>query len=260
MNSGTGSQLPARKSAEVSARYPIGRSSYESTHKCQRGSWLSRKISRHADQPLELKGPGAGPQIGAANATLSDAMAEELGILPNDRVCVLVCVEGTHDDAGLRGLSRALHRDEGSLSGLSVDDRFAFVPLGGGTLQHWATGRYMQGLGRPELHLYYNDVARYRRVADQVIARSNGSSARLTDRRELENHLHPDVIKEILGVGVDFGERDDVPAIISSAVAADRTRPPLDPRTVGSKLAEQPDAKMAADRVKDIGAAEEIRS
>jgi len=206
------------------------------------------------------KTPGAAPRIDAANATSWDAMAEELGILPDDRVRVLVCVEGPHDVAGLSGLSHALYSEDSTLIDLSVDKRFAFVPLGGGTLQQWVSKRYLQGFGRPEFHLYDNDVAKYRQVADQVNARNDGSSARLTDRRELENYLHPDAIREVLGVEVAFRESDDVPAIISSAVAADQTRSSLNSRTVKSKLADQAYAKMTAERLEDIGAAEEIRS
>jgi putative ATP-dependent endonuclease of OLD family len=206
------------------------------------------------------KSSSAGPQIEAASDSSWDAMADDLGILPDDRVRVLVCVEGPHDVAGLSGLSHALHLEDPALIDLSADRRFAFVPLGGGTLQQWVSKRYLRGFGRPEFHLYDNDVAKYQQVADQVNGRNDGSSARLTNRRELENYLHPEAIEEVLGVAVAFEEGDDVPAIIAGAIAAEDGRPSLNTRTIKSKLADRAYARMTAGRIEAIGAVDEVRA
>lgn len=203
---------------------------------------------------------GSGPQIKSANEDSWDAIANDLGILPDDRVRVLVCVEGPHDVAALKALSQALNRDGAVGFDLCSDKRFAFVPMGGGTLQQWVSERYLRGFGRPEFHIYDNDVAKYQDSVDEVNARGDGSSARLTIRREMENYLHPDAIKAALGVTVSFGSSDDVPLIVSTEIRTDPIRKPLNPRSVKSKLAEHAFPLMTKQLLESSEGTEEVMS
>lgn len=126
---------------------------------------------------------------------LLQVVSEELGVLPNSsmlqHVKLLLCVEGIFDVEALGALSRALHKSDTTLPDLQNDTRVAFVPLGGGALKHWVEKRYLKNLNLPEVHIYDNDVAKYREVIEQVNARNDGSWGVLTKKREIENYLHP---------------------------------------------------------------------
>lgn len=133
-------------------------------------------------------------------------VAAALGLVADSRVRVLVCVEGPTDIDALKCLSRALHLADPALPDLSVDRRFAFVPSGGSTLQHWVAGRYLSGLGRKEVHIYDSDVPDYGKAVAAVNARQDGSWATQTSKHEIESYLHPDAIKDALGVVVDVAD------------------------------------------------------
>lgn len=143
-------------------------------------------------------------------------IAEALGVVPDNRVRVLVCVEGPSDVEALKHLSRALNHSDPTVPDLSSDPRIAFVVLGGGTLSHWVNERYLSGLGRPEVHIYDNDVQKYAQSIAQVNQRTDGSWGLQTSRREIENYLHPDAIFDGVNSQVTFGSMDDVPALVGA--------------------------------------------
>jgi hypothetical protein len=75
---------------------------------------------------------------------------------------------------------------------------------------------YLKGLGRPEVHIYDNDVSTYGAAIAQVNQRTDGSWGLLTTKLEIENYLHPDAIQDGLGITVSFGDTDDVPGLVSA--------------------------------------------
>jgi len=200
------------------------------------------------------------PQVRPADEEAWEQIAAELGVLPDDRVRVLICVEGPNDVAALKSLSGALVAGGDPVVDLRTDGRFAFVPLGGGTLHQWVSERYLKGFGRPEFHIYDNDVAKYQGAVDSVNERGDTSSARLTKWREMENYLHPDVVANALGVSVAFGPTDDVPSIVSAAVTADVHLKSMNSKTVKRHLAERAFPDMTLDLLADAGAADEVRT
>ena len=122
-------------------------------------------------------------------------VAAALGLTPDSRVKVLICVEGPTDVIALRELSRALHEENPDLPNLKLDQRFAFVSLGGGTLKHWVNENYLKNIGIPEVHIYDADVPQYQGSVDVVNARQDGSWAKLTQKYEIENYLHSQAIE-----------------------------------------------------------------
>jgi putative ATP-dependent endonuclease of OLD family len=169
-------------------------------------------------------------------------VARTLGVTPDSRVRVLVCVEGPTDVAALKHLSAALNSEDQSLPNLLVDDRVAFVPMGGGTLKHWVTENYLRGLRRPEIHIYDSDVKSYGETVAEVNARTDGlgSWAMQTSKHEIECYLHHDAIYTAFGVSVDVvdhpsDEKPDVPTAFSTAISPVKK---LD-KPVGSTKAKQ---------------------
>jgi hypothetical protein len=110
---------------------------------------------------------------------------------------------------------------------------------------------YLRGLGRPEVHIYDSDVAKYGNQIAQVNLRTDGSWGVLTQKLEIENYLHPDAIKDGLGFVLNFGDADDVPALISAVTN-------WKANTVKRKLASDAFSKMDAARLRARDAANEV--
>lgn len=134
-------------------------------------------------------------------------VADALGVTPDSRVKVLLCVEGPSDVTALKCLSRALHAVDVTLPNLETDERIAFVVLGGGTLKHWVDENYLRALNRPELHIYDSDVAHYAQSVELVNARQDGSWATQTNKHEIESYLHPDAIEDAFGVRIEVNDQ-----------------------------------------------------
>jgi len=154
----------------------------------------------------------------------------DLGILPDKRVKVLVCVEGPNDVVFLKHVGRTLRGNDATLIDLENDPRAAPLPVGGSSLVQWVQSHYLKNTGLPEVHVYDRDTEtppRYQGEVDTVNARGDGSWATLTAKREIENYLHPDAIAETLDVTVTFGAEDDVPMLVAKAIheAAEGTDP-----------------------------------
>src|ERR1043166_733681 len=146
-------------------------------------------------------------------------VTRSLGILPDNRIKAFVAVEGTNDINFLCGISSILHNGDKTcpdLAKLEADGVLLFIPLGGGNLKLWANR--LQGLHRPEFHLYdkdEGDQTKQHEAAAAEVNKRKDCKAVLTGKREIENYLHQDAISEALGVTVAFGDEDDVPEIVA---------------------------------------------
>jgi hypothetical protein len=150
-----------------------------------------------------------------------DRIAKELGVFPDHRIKVFVCVEGPNDVSFLKHISKMLANVNNDIPDLSSDPRVAVLPLGGGTLNQWVQDHYLKGIGRPEIHIYDRDTQtppKYQDACNQVNARGDGCWATLTGKREMENYLHPQAIELALGTDVRFTDVDDVPAIVARVI------------------------------------------
>lgn len=155
-------------------------------------------------------------------------VAETLGLLPDSRVKVLICVEGPTDVTALQHLSRALHIENPEFPDLSCDPRCAFIVTGGSTLKHWIAENYLKGLGRPEVHIYDNDVATYGDSVNEVNNRDDGrnSWATLTGKHEIECYIHSDAVQDEFGFQIVVVDHPDA-------------NNPSPPRAFGVALAQQ---------------------
>jgi predicted ATP-dependent endonuclease of OLD family len=148
-------------------------------------------------------------------------ISQDLGILPDKRVQVVVCVEGPNDVAFVQHMSRILRGRDNSLIDLANDPRVVVIPIGGSSLVQWVQSHYLRRIGLPEIHIYDRDTdtpPKYQGSVNEVNARNDGSWATLTGKRETENYLHPDAIAEAPGVTVTYGPNDDVPLLVAKAL------------------------------------------
>ncbi|MDR3615376.1 MAG: ATP-binding protein [Candidatus Obscuribacterales bacterium] len=169
-------------------------------------------------ESLRFLDRAASNRIAFGADTTYQQIADTLGLLPDKRVQVVVCVEGPTDILFLKAIGRILRTDDASLPDLDGDPRIAIIPLGGSTLKDWVGQNYLKSLGVSEVHLYDRDTEnppKYQETCRQVNARSGNHFAVLTIKREIENYLHSDAIFESLGVRVTFGDTDDVPLLVA---------------------------------------------
>lgn len=214
-----------------------------------------RFVSRHSDTKK--------PQV-ESGVDVFGKVAEALGVTPDSRVQVLVCVEGPTDVLALKALSKALHEVDPSLPNLSSDERLAFVVLGGGTLEHWVNHHYLRGLGKREVHIYDGDVPAYALSAQQVNDRGNGSWAVLTTKHEIESYLHKDAIALAFGFEIEVTDHPvagkAVPKVFGEAfVAHAGVGSPLKDSNAKRKLAQHAFPRMTAAMLEERDPDGEVR-
>ncbi|MBB6337489.1 hypothetical protein FHR59_001699 [Xanthomonas arboricola] len=214
-----------------------------------------RYVSRHTETKK--------PQI-ESGVDVFGRVAEALGVTPDSRIQVLVCVEGPTDVLAIKALSNALHEADSTLPNLGTDSRVAFVVLGGGTLEHWVNQHYLRGLGKREVHIYDGDVPAYADSAEQVNDRGDGSWAVITIKHEIESYLHKDAIALAFGFEIEVTdhpiEGKATPKVFGEAFAAQRGHgAPLGDKKAKAKLADRAFPRMTCAMLDERDPSGEVR-
>lgn len=160
------------------------------------------------------------------------SVANELGVLPNIGAKVALCVEGKHDIDFLFAMNKLLLDAGEDIIDLEKSDKVAVMGMGGSALVDWVNREYLKNFGIPEVHIYDSDLGsdrplKYQDAAEKVNARSNGSHAFLTSKREMENYLHEKVISntlfEMFGIeySIEVSDFVDVPKALEKFCTQD---------------------------------------
>lgn len=183
--------------------------------------------------------------VGTEDAGILARIADTLGVLPDltpplapqhHDVKLVICVEGPNDVAFLTAISRTAHQADPSIVDLNSSPYIVIIPLGGNTLKEWVNHNYLQKLNTPEYHIYDSDNTHaHAGICDQINRRGDGSSARETAKREMENYIHSDVVRDLFGVQIEISDTMDVPREISALLQA-RNPTAYSPETVKRKL------------------------
>ncbi|GIU21579.1 ATP-binding protein [Shewanella schlegeliana] len=179
---------------------------------------LAEKIDLYSLRHIHRNDSGGLIVAGGQDATY-EVIAKDLGVLPDSRAQVIVCLEGPNDINFFKRLSRNLLAEGIGIPDLNDDPRVVMIPLGGDTLRDWVNSHYLKNLGKPEVHIYDRDMdvpPKYKVTADAVNARGDASQAFITTKRELENYISPRAIKAIFGVDIDIDDDMDVPTALSA--------------------------------------------
>lgn len=167
-----------------------------------------------ADLPVDgmrfIRRDNAGTPCIEAGVDVFGEVADTLGLAPDSRVKILFCVEGPTDVAAFKCLSRAFHLAGLGTPDLHVDDRIAFVVLGGSTLKHWVAQHYLRALNKPEVHIYDRDVKSYGDAVAAVNSRGDQSWAVQTNKHEIESYLHSDAIHEAFNVVIEITDHPNI--------------------------------------------------
>lgn len=148
-----------------------------------------------------------------------------LGVLPNpaDKILKLLFVEGNHDINALKRYSKLLSEHNNAI--IPLDDRqdIAIVISGGSCLKFYVDNKYLDGLGKPEIHIYDNDVAEYRDYVVKINQQENKKGFN-TIKVELENYLSKEAIEEsyaLNGLVINIPEITDdmdVPNVVAETL------------------------------------------
>lgn len=201
-------------------------------------------------------------------------IATTLGLLPNVSISindigvkVILCVEGPTDVEFFNNISKLFGID------ISNNPEILVVSLGGGTLHHWVNKNYLRKLNRPEVHIYDNDVKKYKDVVDEVNRREN-SWATTTKMYEIENYIHPHIIPTLYKIEEKFIKTEeawlekwkemDVPKTLSSflkAIKAEKYKNLTGegPDSIKRILNEQGAPLMTIEHLKDLDAYDEVK-
>ena len=151
-------------------------------------------------------------------------------------------------------------------------NKVGIVISGGSSLRFYIDNKYLDGLGKPAVHIYDNDKQEYRDLVDKINAKGDSTmKAFNTSMNEMENFLCEKAIEEAYadnGLTVSIPEFDglaDVPILICKANNPDwDTFDDKKKKTKESKvkhlLNTQAVAKMTVERLDAKGVTQELKN
>lgn len=151
-------------------------------------------------------------------------IADDIGVLPDERVKVFLFVEGKNDVIFWNHLGKIAHNYASLYPAIGVDHRIIILPMGGSNLKDWVAKRYLKPFKKPEIYVFDRDSSQkpqYQVCANEVNSRKDGSKAFLLEKKEMENYIHPDAIKAEYGYKIQIEDFTDVPEIIAKKVHED---------------------------------------
>ena len=181
---------------------------------------LARKVDRNFLRLVTLDARQPKILLGSEDSTL-EAIKLTLGVLPDHDVKVFLGVEGKWDIEFLRRISKMVHAIDPTVPDLhnaELSGALVFIPLGGSSMELWAIR--LAGIDRPEVYITDRDAPppsqpKYHRHITSWNTRAN-CTAFCTTKRELENYLHPNAIKQITASFPDaIADFDDVPLLLA---------------------------------------------
>ncbi len=216
-----------------------------------------------------VRSPGGAVEIRLGTEDVYRTIAQDLGVFPDSRASVLLCVEGPNDIRFLRRINAVMRSHDPAIIDVGSDSRIATVLLGGSTLRDWVNEHYLRNLNVREVHIYDRDPPdreggiKNAAAAARVNARGDESKAFVTVKREMENYLHPDAVAEALAarmaqpVRIDITDECDVENELQAALGGRRR---VDRRPLKAWLNEDAASRMTVVRLQQRGAYAEIRS
>ena len=146
-------------------------------------------------------------------------IATDLGVLTDDierlsNIKLIIYVEGKFDVEFLYRVSELFHKDDSSFINLREAENILIIPCGGSSLQEWVDKNYLSKLGNiPELHIYDRDIVgteKYQKMTALVTSiNDRGNIGFLTQKRELENYIPCNLVRDHFGFESSFSYSDD---------------------------------------------------
>ncbi len=185
-----------------------------------------RFISPDDDGKIKVE-YGVDSSTNSTNEGVISKIIHTLGILPNpsERVKALVYVEGNHDVNALKRYSKILNEHNPDIINLMDSEAIGYVITGGSALKHYINQKHLDGLGKPEIHIYDSDVGSYVTAVQKINEENNPIKVAFnTEKLELENYLHHEAIVEAYAENgtqielVEIQDQDDVPMLVAKSM------------------------------------------
>lgn len=212
-----------------------------------------------------------------------NAIIETLGILPSlnleniQKVKVVVCFEGYTDIEFFKNINNI--QDFKDIIDVN-DEAILLVFLGGSTLQHYINYNYLDKLNVPQVHIYDSDYNQkeaklhyqYQKYIDLINHKNDSNYGFMTKKAEIENYIHPDLVKTCYGIDTCFHNKDtdwiekwsknDLSIFINDNV--DKSNPALEPisskRMAKKYLATELSKQLTKEHLEELKAFDEIKS
>lgn len=151
---------------------------------------------------------------------VADKIVKNLGLLPNIGK-VVICVEGTNDEKFLLNINKDIDELKNIVDlGEKINSGLvAIIPMRGSNLKDWINRYALKNTNAIEFHLYDRDAdQKYKDAIEKVNKRKekDGSSGRLTQKREIENYIPKEIIEKdfniiLNNVDVSKWDNEDIP-------------------------------------------------
>lgn len=187
-----------------------------------------------------------------------NGVVDTLGILPDIKSKLVICVEGENDILFLKNISKL----ECFNNIVDLEKKqIPLIPMIGGNLKAWIDKNYLKDSNVKELHIYDSDVEDYVNRVNEMNKNFDGRRWGLnTKRLEMENYIPPKLIEEILKIEIEEEKKQkwdeiDVPELITSKYGQSKRLKVNDiKRILNGKVAKE----ITKDSLIEIGAYEEI--
>lgn len=169
-----------------------------------------------AEPNLEIKSPVL--PDGRPDEQILAEIIERLGILPSptDKVKVLLYVEGNNDISALKGYSKLLSDSHLISEDIMSSSKVGIVITGGSSLRYYIDNKYLDGLGKPVVHIYDNDKLEYQNYVARINSEGNpNKKAYNTSMLEMENFLCKEAVEEAYAAN---GQVVSLPEILRDTV------------------------------------------
>ena len=154
-------------------------------------------------------------------------IAEELGVEPSDQIYgykAVVFVDGPTDCDFINTVVKAFF-ESGKLSSTFETKRIGILPGGGNNLKHWITRKAINGINRRYAVIFDSDrksnsdqISKEKMTLKSEIEKDGGICFILR-KREIENYLHPDVIKNKTGKEAKIDDFTDVKSLFDDRIS-----------------------------------------
>ncbi len=155
------------------------------------------------------------------NDYVLELATESLGIMPEKEISLankVILVEGHSDITFLNKISEE-YKNAGEITSTLSDSKIYPIPIGGcGNLKHWITKRIIDKMGIEYFILMDSDlgdpVNNSRNITKINEINTNGQIGYLTNKREPENYIDPDLLKTKYDKDIRYTNTCDAKKII----------------------------------------------
>jgi hypothetical protein len=141
---------------------------------------------------------------------IAGKIIQNLGLLPEISK-VVVCVEGTTDELFLKNINQNIEelRKIIDLEECIKKGLLSVIPVHGSNLKDWINRYVLKNTNVIEYHLYDRDHnEQYKKEVEIVNSRKDGSKARLTKKREIENYVPKEIIEAEFGITLNIEDSE----------------------------------------------------